>query len=716
MTIPVRASPDAGRVRRSSRSSPALVMLGLFVMASIGAPAERFYSRLLGSWPFDLPRSVALDTARGLAFLGAGGGVYVLDVSEPESLIKVSEGIRCADVVNGVCYRDGLLYAACAAAGLEIWDVSQPAEPRRLGVFAASGVALGVCVRDSLAFVAHNGNRLLVLSVANAEHPRELGRGSAGTVGRGVDVQDTLAFVASDNDGLRVISIADPCHPYEIGGCSTADDAVAVVVRDTLAYIAQSNKGLCIVNVANPCQPSVIGDFDTERAARGLDLVDNLIYLASTDLYVIDVNNPRHPRLSGRCNPMGAARAVKVFGGHAFAVSQEFGLRVVSVCDPSRPCEVGGFCTFYSGNDIALRAPYAYLSCEAGLAVVNVADPAFPWGAGLLVMESGAGAVALGGDYAYLADWDEGLHVVDIADPRHPVEVYYGGPWRYATDIVSRGSLLYLATDEGLSIVDVADPVAPQEIGFLETDYTPCHVAVQGDYAYVANEDEGLSIISLADSTEPRLVATCSEAADGASGLAVQGGYAFISDQDYGFSVVDIGNPSRPQVVNYVVTSGEPVGLCLQDRYLLVLVGDSGLVVYNLEQPTTPCRVSDCCLPDWPVCVAGSGRDVYVMTEGLGLQVGRLMDDRTGDRRVSCSPSARGEGSIVRGALVLGVDSRPPTAYRAELLDISGRKVMTLKPGANDVRPLAPGVYFVREECQASSRKPQAVRKVIVTR
>jgi YVTN family beta-propeller protein len=43
------------------------------------------------------------------------------------------------------------------------------------------------------------------------------------------------------------------------------------------------------------------------------------------------------------------------------------------------------------------------------------------------------------------------------------------------------------------------------------------------------------------------------------------------------------------------------------------------------------------------------------------------------------------------------------------LLDISGRKVLDLKPGVNDVRALAPGVYFVRSE-------PSAVTKVVITR
>ena len=46
------------------------------------------------------------------------------------------------------------------------------------------------------------------------------------------------------------------------------------------------------------------------------------------------------------------------------------------------------------------------------------------------------------------------------------------------------------------------------------------------------------------------------------------------------------------------------------------------------------------------------------------------------------------------------------------LLDISGRKLIDLHPGANDVTALSAGVYFVRDlEAGAG-----AVRKVVVTR
>jgi YVTN family beta-propeller protein len=66
--------------------------------------------------------------------------------------------------------------------------------------------------------------------------------------------------------------------------------------------------------------------------------------------------------------------------------------------------------------------------------------------------------------------------------------------------------------------------------------------------------------------------------------------------------------------------------------------------------------------------------------------------------------------TIVRGVLVLpGLGTRSglsnnPVMSRAALLDISGRKVLDLCAGANDVSRLVPGVYFVRDSEHAARR------------
>jgi hypothetical protein len=71
--------------------------------------------------------------------------------------------------------------------------------------------------------------------------------------------------------------------------------------------------------------------------------------------------------------------------------------------------------------------------------------------------------------------------------------------------------------------------------------------------------------------------------------------------------------------------------------------------------------------------------------------------------------------SIVRGVLELP-PGRPGQSTTGQslvfLLDISGRKVMALHAGPNDVSRFAPGVYFVRLE--APGRREMG--KVVLTR
>lgn len=72
--------------------------------------------------------------------------------------------------------------------------------------------------------------------------------------------------------------------------------------------------------------------------------------------------------------------------------------------------------------------------------------------------------------------------------------------------------------------------------------------------------------------------------------------------------------------------------------------------------------------------------------------------------------------TIVHGVLLLPVS---PFTIHSSLFDMTGRKVMALRPGGNDVSRLSPGVYFCRQTTGfASSVEAQthAVTKVIIAR
>jgi hypothetical protein len=79
----------------------------------------------------------------------------------------------------------------------------------------------------------------------------------------------------------------------------------------------------------------------------------------------------------------------------------------------------------------------------------------------------------------------------------------------------------------------------------------------------------------------------------------------------------------------------------------------------------------------------------------------------------SVQPSA----TVVRNVLFLPKMGTVPSGtvpILRSLLDASGRKVMDLQPGANDVRALAPGVYFIREGLGTRGQGSGRIRKVIV--
>ena len=93
---------------------------------------DTFGCQLVGSWQFGPSLAVAVDSARGLTFCGAGCGVYLLDVSNPGQPVELSEAIRSRSAVLGVFFAGDRLYVAGDSA-LEIWDVSTPRNPQLLG-------------------------------------------------------------------------------------------------------------------------------------------------------------------------------------------------------------------------------------------------------------------------------------------------------------------------------------------------------------------------------------------------------------------------------------------------------------------------------------------------------------------------------------------------------------------------------------------------------
>jgi hypothetical protein len=226
-----------------------------------------------------------------------------------------------------------------------------------------------------------------------------------------------------------------------------------------------------------------------------------------------------------------------------------------------------------------------------------------------------------------------------------------------AKDTVLVGERAYLAANEGLLVLDISDPQHPTNAGMVswwDEMHMACPdgIAVQGDYAYIADECVGLVTVDLRTMSVVRMdmtylidleiVGQYAFATNGdlqvydlsvpdaptrvsslnitgnAERIAIRGGYAYVTTGDV--KIIDISNPTAPFNAGGVATPNFAQGIAIEgsNAYVLDTTNDNGVLwIYDLTDPRFPVRRGGSSIPDriWGgETVAASGTHAYVAT------------------------------------------------------------------------------------------------------
>jgi hypothetical protein len=219
-------------------------------------------------------------------------------------------------------------------------DVSDPANPVQRPTVELSGGGTDLDIVGNRAYIAHTydiehfPSDLDIFDISTSDDPQRLGHfefpidewGYAGSI----RVRAGLAYIGGsigDPDDtpppqptLFVMDVRDPQSIAELGRVALRGDVPrGVEVSGGTVVVAGGESGVEIVDVSNPRAPRVVGLYDTPGEANQTQRVGNVLYVADGNggLLLLDIAEPTAPALIAtyQGNAEGSVHTVVVADG-----------------------------------------------------------------------------------------------------------------------------------------------------------------------------------------------------------------------------------------------------------------------------------------------------------------------------------------------------------------------------------------------------------------
>lgn len=704
----------------------------------------------------------------GLVLLGS----LVFPCSAPADCIDYGSRVHWAaeagmpDRPLSVALSGDWAYVAARDSGLVVIDIADPSRPRNAARAATPAAALDVAAAGGFAFVAVGDSGLVVIDVADPALPRIVGRVRTTSPAVQVAVDGRYLYAGESKPGtedhaLEVIDLSNPSSPTLLGivDVESMGDLAVADGRACVAGIGLSIYGgwcsLQIIDTTDPWHPRVAGGTELPNSPfslgfGGIALSGSHVYVADGyyGLQVVDVamTSAGGPRIVGSADT-GDYWAISVSGTHAYAVQDANGgylgeVHAIDVSDPTHPTVLATMGIPAWPDAVASRDSdghcWAFVADgrdadRAGFHVYDFTGFRSPEVIGRYAVHNMCRRLDARGDQVYLTAYAEGLHVIDVSDPRNPalrtivntpgqvidvavsettsgprailadgfsgVHLLDLGQWSpviigsldlpgYAAAVAFSGDLAYVT--EGppsfLDVLNTIGPGVPRIVGQVEIPGRGSNVVVSDDRAYITIA-EGLVAVDVADPASPRVLWKV-ETPGILGGVAVWRGYAYLAGTA-GLQVVDITDFAAPRIVGILDTPGVGlISLAVVDGVLYAADCLDGLLVFEISEPTHPRVIGGLSNGHEALDVAVSGGHAFVSVGNRGLEIMPAQcairwPGTAAEQPPELMRPPRVVPNPCRGTLSLRLPAGGPLSVA--IYDASGRRVRSLCAGPLDV-------------------------------
>lgn len=344
-------------------------------------------------------------------------------------------------------------------------------------------------------------------------------------------------------------------------------------VVEGVAYICTGRDGMFIVDVSNPRNPRLLHNGDGLGQVEYIDVEEGMLYATTWDgaLHTIDVSEPQSPHLLASIPSADNFGAIDVVGDLLYVARQGSGLTVFDISNPASPVLLGAATGDFLMTDLQAVGEYVYgIDTRGYLDIFHVANPETPFLSSRRSVAQHTTGLDVVGNVAYIGVAEGALITMDVSDPASPtlVQRFGGAP---CEDVVVVSGRAYLPGPL-LTVVDVTNPEALAVLGSIELIGSDgLAVEVEDGLAFVLDAQYGLAILDVSGSLEP---AEITHAAGNLYAADLDMDASFAVARGVGLMVYDVSDPLAPQFLRrYTYEFG------VYDRFRL-----SGRTMYNATE------------------------------------------------------------------------------------------------------------------------------------
>lgn len=380
-----------------------LVLVTVAAFARQISIAGEFDPVVLGRWD---GRGSTVKVSGDFAYVASDTNLHVVNVANPANPVGVAKySTRHEDAeINDLALAGDYAYLVTdqwqdeesgeSIGGFEVVDVSNPAQPARVGLLDSGGSG-AIAVAGSYAYAAGAG----VINVSQPAAPSRVGDWSlpnyesmvvSGQVLLAADVDEDGDY----GDGLDIINVAVPDLPWQLveyyplpklgAEIPWGDSYVrAVTASGSLAFLVvgygdepgpgYKYEGLEVLDIAFSGDPQLLERYLTSATINSLAASGTYAYLGTdAGVLVIDVSVPTNPQRVG-ANHQFPVDDIAVTGDKLYALGEHglFILQAPSAPGPARPQFAAPIQMTRNGAKLALSGPAgktAYVQRTSNLA------------------------------------------------------------------------------------------------------------------------------------------------------------------------------------------------------------------------------------------------------------------------------------------------------------------------------------------------------------